>query len=179
MEHWLVPYLCEAPRRRAPRRGEPAHVLLCIADHYEPGWGNPTPEVARARIRQGARRAIERLSTIPPMRLEGRVELEIDLVTAEMADSAERVPCVTRLAPRTVGYASDDYVELYLEGNAHLKVDFEIGDALDKLERLGLVKKEGEAYRAVPLGKALEVLDWRWDNYFKYNNPEPEAMPRV
>ena len=71
------------------------------------------PEVARARIRQGARRAIERLSTIPPMRLEGRVELEIDLVTAEMADSAERVPCVTRLAPRTVGYASDDYVELY------------------------------------------------------------------
>jgi hypothetical protein len=73
----------------------------------------------------------------------------------------------------------DDYVELYLEGNANLKVDFEIGDALDKLERLGLVKKDGGSYRAVPLEKALEVLDWRWDNYFKYNNPEPEEMPQV
>jgi len=31
-----------------------------------------------------------------------------------MADSAERVPCVKRLSPRTVGYASDDYVEVYL-----------------------------------------------------------------
>jgi D-aminopeptidase len=30
-----------------------------------------------------------------------------------MADSCERVPCVSRLGPRTVGYASDDYVEVY------------------------------------------------------------------
>src|SRR5207244_8380050 len=30
----------------------------------------------------------------------------------------------------------DDYVELYLEGAADLKVDFEIGDAIDKVERL-------------------------------------------
>jgi hypothetical protein len=89
--------------------------------------------------------------------------------------------CLWKYAPPggwTAGQL-DDYVELYLEGNANLKVDFEIGDALDKLERLGLVKKEGEAYRAVPLEKALEMLDWRWDNYFKYNNPEPEEMPRV
>src|SRR5207302_10705201 len=31
---WLVPYVLEAPRRRAPRRGEAVHVLLCIADHH-------------------------------------------------------------------------------------------------------------------------------------------------
>jgi hypothetical protein len=73
----------------------------------------------------------------------------------------------------------DDYVELYLEGNAKLKVDFEIGDALAKLERLKLVKKDGEFYRAVPLEKALEMLDYTWDNYFKYNNPEYEAPPVV
>src|SRR5258708_31012385 len=30
----------------------------------------------------------------------------------------------------------DDYVELFLEGAVKLKGDFEIGDALDKLERL-------------------------------------------
>jgi D-amino peptidase len=71
------------------------------------------PRVARERIRTGARRAIERLATIPPMRPPGRAELELDLVTTAMADSAERVPGVTRLAPRTVGYASEDYVELY------------------------------------------------------------------
>jgi hypothetical protein len=71
----------------------------------------------------------------------------------------------------------DDYVEMYLEGNAGLKVDFEIGDALAKLERLKIVEKVGGAYRAQPLEKALEMLDWTWDNYFKYNNPEPEVPP--
>jgi D-amino peptidase len=71
------------------------------------------PRVARDRIRAGAQRAVERLATIPPMRLEGRIELELDLVTTAMADSAERVPSVTRLGPRTVGYASERYPELY------------------------------------------------------------------
>jgi hypothetical protein len=73
----------------------------------------------------------------------------------------------------------DDYVELYLEGQANLKVDFEIGDALEKLERLRLVVKSGDRYRAVALEKALEMLDYKWDNYFKYNNPEYEAPPVV
>ena len=72
------------------------------------------PEVARARIRTGARRAIERLVGIPVMRFDGRIELEVDFVSTAMADSCERVPCVRRLAGRTVGYASDDYVEVYL-----------------------------------------------------------------
>jgi D-amino peptidase len=71
------------------------------------------PRAARERIRGGARRAIERLSNIPVMRLEGRVELEVDLVSTAMADSCERVPCVRRLGPRTVGYASDEYMDVY------------------------------------------------------------------
>ena len=71
----------------------------------------------------------------------------------------------------------DDYVEMYLEGSAGLKVDFEIGDALAKLERMRIVQKSGDHYRAVPLDKALEMLDWTWDNYFKFNNPEPETPP--
>jgi hypothetical protein len=87
--------------------------------------------------------------------------------------------CLWKYAPPE-GWAAeqlDDYVELYLEGNANLKVDFEIGDALAKLERLKIVQKAGKAYRAQPLGKCLEMLDWTWDNYFKYNNPEPEVPP--
>jgi hypothetical protein len=63
----------------------------------------------------------------------------------------------------------DDYVELDLERLAQLKVDFEIGDALDKLETLGLTEKIGDRYRAVALDRALEILDFKWDNYFQYN----------
>ena len=87
--------------------------------------------------------------------------------------------CLWKYAPPE-GWTSeqlDDYVELYLEGNAGLKVDFEIGDALAKLERLKIVRKTGEAYHAQPIDKALEMLDWTWDNYFKYANPEPEVAP--
>ena len=66
---------------------------------------------------------------------------------------------------------------MYLEGAAGLKVDFEIGGALEKLERMRLVQKDADRYTALPPEKALEMLDWTWDNYFKYNNPEPESPP--
>jgi hypothetical protein len=87
--------------------------------------------------------------------------------------------CLWKFAPPEGWTAEqlDDYVELYLEGNANLKVDFEIGDALAKLERLKIVRKLGDAFHAQPLDKALEMLDWTWDNYFKYANPEPENAP--
>jgi D-amino peptidase len=71
------------------------------------------PQVARDRIRTGAARAIERLPNIPVMRLHGAVELEVDFVSTAMADSCERIPCVTRLGPRTVGFASEEYVDVY------------------------------------------------------------------
>jgi hypothetical protein len=63
----------------------------------------------------------------------------------------------------------DDYVEMDLERLAKIKVDFEIDDALAKLERLNLVTKMGDRYAAVPIDKSLESLDYTWDNYFKYN----------
>jgi hypothetical protein len=46
----LVPYLLQAGRRRAARPGQPVHVLLCIADHYEPKLGGAPPDVARRRV---------------------------------------------------------------------------------------------------------------------------------
>ena len=63
----------------------------------------------------------------------------------------------------------DDYVEMDLERLVNLKVDFEIEDALAKLERLQLVTKVDDRYIAVPMEKALEAMDYAWDNYFKYN----------
>jgi hypothetical protein len=68
----------------------------------------------------------------------------------------------------------DDYVEMDLDRLANLKVDFEIDDALAKLERLKLVMKNGERYVAVPIDKALEALDYAWDNFFKYNHAATE-----
>jgi hypothetical protein len=90
--------------------------------------------------------------------------------------------CLWKYAPPEGWTAEhlDDFVELYLEGNAKLKVDFEIGDALAKLERLRIVQRTGETYRAQPLAKALEMLDWTWDNYFQYNPNSPEPpVPAV
>ena len=63
----------------------------------------------------------------------------------------------------------DDYVEMDLERLANLKVDFEIDDALGKLERLQLVTKVADRYVAVPMAQALAAMDHAWDNYFKYN----------
>ncbi len=70
----------------------------------------------------------------------------------------------------------DDYVEMDLERLAKVKVDFEIQDALAKLERLNLVTRNEDHYAAVPIDKALENLDQAWDNYFLYNN-EAQARP--
>ena len=71
------------------------------------------PEIARQRIRTGARRAFERLDNIAPLRLEGRVELQVDFLRTAMADSCERVPGVRRVGARSVAYAGDDYVQIY------------------------------------------------------------------
>ena len=50
VDRWLVPYALQSRRRRAPRPGEPVHLLLCVADHFEPKWGNAPPEVALRRV---------------------------------------------------------------------------------------------------------------------------------
>ena len=43
---WLLSYAATAGRRRPRRPGEEAHVLLCLADHYEPKAGNAPPDLA-------------------------------------------------------------------------------------------------------------------------------------
>jgi hypothetical protein len=52
LSRWLVPYLLQAPRRRLPGPGEEVHLLLCLADHWEPRADGATPEQARARVRR-------------------------------------------------------------------------------------------------------------------------------
>jgi len=63
----------------------------------------------------------------------------------------------------------DDFIEIDLERLVNFKVDFEVGDALNKLEQLQLVETQGDRYHAVPLPEALRRIDAIWDNLFPFN----------
>jgi hypothetical protein len=63
----------------------------------------------------------------------------------------------------------DSRAETFFRERFELDLDFEIQDALDKLERLELVRREGDTYTARPSTDALAVLDGRWDNFFSYS----------
>jgi hypothetical protein len=52
----------------------------------------------------------------------------------------------------------DNRIEEDLEKRLGVKVDFEIADALEKLETLGLVRPEGDGYKAVSITEALAIL---------------------
>ena len=49
-DKWLGVYVRESSKRRAPEPGRPVHVLLCVADHYEPQHGKVDPQRAAARV---------------------------------------------------------------------------------------------------------------------------------
>ncbi|MGE0531298.1 MAG: DUF3754 domain-containing protein [Hyphomonadaceae bacterium] len=63
----------------------------------------------------------------------------------------------------------DNFCETFLREKFGLEIDFEIHDALGKLERLGLVTHEGETYSAVAPTEALAKLDAAWDGLFSFS----------
>src|SRR5579862_7420478 len=50
INRWILPYVLQTTKRRAPRPGQMIHVIFCIADHYEPGNGGVSPSQARDRV---------------------------------------------------------------------------------------------------------------------------------
>jgi hypothetical protein len=52
LDRWLPAYVLSAHRRRTPERGRPVHLLLCVADHFEPKLGGATPRQASRRVRR-------------------------------------------------------------------------------------------------------------------------------
>ena len=50
LDRWLRSYVRDYRKRQPCRSGVPVHLLLCIADHYEPRNGNASATVARARV---------------------------------------------------------------------------------------------------------------------------------
>ncbi|HWA22530.1 MAG TPA: DUF3754 domain-containing protein [Caulobacterales bacterium] len=64
--------------------------------------------------------------------------------------------------------ALDASCEAFLREQMNFAVDFEIHDALGKLQRLNLVSQEGDKFIAAPPEEALKRLDTAWDNIFQY-----------
>lgn len=64
----------------------------------------------------------------------------------------------------------DNFAEAFLRERFGLEINFEIQDALAKLERLGLVTRDGETYAAVPTSDAIIRLDAAWDNVFDFSS---------
>jgi hypothetical protein len=50
LDRWLAPYILEAGKRREPGPDDTIHVLLCIADHFEPKSGGASGAKAASRV---------------------------------------------------------------------------------------------------------------------------------
>jgi hypothetical protein len=64
----------------------------------------------------------------------------------------------------------DRQIEHWFEVKWNCSIDFDVGDALQKLRRLGLVTESAGALTAIDLESAIGLLDQRWDNYFVPEN---------
>ncbi len=77
----------------------------------------------------------------------------------------------------------DRAAEAWLQTKLGLQVDFEVRDALAKLQRMGLCREitgrelTNPKYRAVDLESALVTLDRTWDAQFEFSNRAQQSIP--
>jgi hypothetical protein len=93
--------------------------------------------------------------------------------SAEEEDFKEALLAYTFLLKSTQGLSAlalDKKIETWFKEKYQCQLDFEIPDALGKLERMQLVTFDGEYYQALPLTQAKQRLDQRWDSIFDYNH---------
>lgn len=57
----------------------------------------------------------------------------------------------------------DRHIEHDMAERLHVRIDFEVNDALAKLERAGVVERLGDRLRAVPIGEATARIDEAWN----------------
>ncbi len=104
----------------------------------------------------------------------GVLDLLIGAGEDQDAKEAFLAYCVLRQAQRPMAKGEiDNAAEAYLEDRFGLDVDFEINDALAKIERLGVVTRENEVYGALDPMTALQKLDAAWDNVFNFSTRAP------
>jgi len=68
----------------------------------------------------------------------------------------------------------DSEVEDWLRDTFDGDIDFEVDDAVGKLQRLGVVSGR-RRLRAIPLPEALDLLDQRWDDLFQFAPASPKS----
>jgi len=73
----------------------------------------------------------------------------------------------------------DTAAEDWLQRRCGVEANFEIGDALDKLQRLGLANHNSGRWRAVSIEEALQTLDRSWDEQFAYHTGSGIHRPRL
>jgi hypothetical protein len=61
----------------------------------------------------------------------------------------------------------DSRIEDWLQATFAIDVDFDVGDALDKLGRLGLLRRDGERLIVAPFDEAFNKLRAVWIAYFR------------
>lgn len=64
----------------------------------------------------------------------------------------------------------DRSLEEWFAERLDCRLDFDVVDAVAKLERLGLVERQDDRYAAVPLHEAKRRLDATWDGAFTWND---------
>lgn len=92
--------------------------------------------------------------------------------SAEEEDFKETVLAYTFLLTTKQGLSAaklDKKIESWFNNKYQCHLDFEISDALGKLQCMELVTFDGENYHALPLTLAKQGLDKRWDSIFNYN----------
>jgi hypothetical protein len=67
----------------------------------------------------------------------------------------------------------EDRIETWLAQAFGVEVGFKVGDALARLDRLGLLKRDAEQLSVLPLEAALLQLDRTWGDFFR-----PESGPK-
>jgi len=66
----------------------------------------------------------------------------------------------------------DETIERWFENKHNCRVNFEIEDALQKLERWNLVNLDTTIIRRKNMNDAMQQLDKIWDNYFPYHKTD-------
>jgi hypothetical protein len=95
--------------------------------------------------------------------------LEMIVGTAEEQECKEAVLAYYFLATAAAPMTQHDLerrIEAWLKDRFAVTVAFAVGEALAKLERLTLLRRDGEALAVAPLDEALQTLDRAWGNFF-------------
>jgi len=115
--HFGVPVVLVTGDDAAIRDAEgclPSHVGVSVKRGITRLSGESVhPDVARERIRDGARQAMERLAEFEPLKVRTPVEIEMDFYFSPQADVAALIPTTERTGDRTVRFTSLDALEAY------------------------------------------------------------------